>query len=726
MIKKLKPAVFFLIQFLFLQGVYGQNQSNFTDSLSRKFLRFCKSVPREEIFIHSDREEYISGEEMWFNVYLIDRQNYKPSTNSKIAYFELLNPDNRPVVQKKVWLNGGFGQGQAVLPDTLSSGTYTIRVYTSWMKNFLPYNCFIKGIHVFNSFSNKTFKSVLKSEKKLVVGKETNSVHDISNSGLTLNVDNMKPDVLEINVLTNEKFRSENNNQFFLFVHTHGIINMVSSEMMTGEITKVVFPKNKLTAGINSITVFNLKGRPVAERFIYTTEDQKVRISVHSADSAGFRNKISLDLDLGKGVSEINRANFSISVAPETPNSFLDVLDNYMIFGTEFGPSITGVFKNKMVDELAPEVLDSLLLSAKSNWINWSQVLADSLPEFKYQVENEDYYLYGNLLAADGKSYEPNRYVILSSPGKTAMFQYAKTDNTGNFRFRMHIDEKIKDLIIQPDIITNNQSISIESSFSDQYLKSEKSADSVNKTVPEYISNWSVNNQVRKIYGTSSIGGPSIPVIPQPKIKRFYGKPDQELIMKDYITLPVMQEVFFELVVGVFLKNKKSGYEITIANPENYKSYETPPGLFIDGVMIKDPAKIASLDPENIEKIDIVREKYFVGDYLFFGIVNVITKTGDFSYATLPDNAIRLHYSVIDPAGSFLSPDYSSTEFKRSRIPDFRNTLYWNPSVKPDKNGKARVEFWSSDFASDYIINIQGFTPDGKMVSAKKVIKIRR
>jgi hypothetical protein len=231
---------------------------------------------------------------------------------------------------------------------------------------------------------------------------------------------------------------------------------------------------------------------------------------------------------------------------------------------------------------------------------------------------------------------------------------------------------------------------------------------------------------VRKIYGTSYIGDPISPVITLPKIKRFYGKPDQELIMKDYILLPVMQEVFFELLVGVFLKSKKSGYEITVANPENNKAYETPPGLFLDGVMVKDPSVINALDPEIVERIDVIRNKYYVGDFLFFGIVNVITKAADFSNATLPDYAIRLHYKAIDQTGSFLSPDYSSAEMKKSRIPDFRNTLYWNPAVKFDKDGKARVEFWTSDFASDFEINIQGISPEGKMYSIKKVITVKR
>ena len=90
---------------------------NVPDYISQRFLKYCESVPREEIFIHSDREEYIAGEDLWFNVYLIDRQSFKPSLNSKIAYFELLNPENRPVVQKRIWIDEGFGPGQIVLPD---------------------------------------------------------------------------------------------------------------------------------------------------------------------------------------------------------------------------------------------------------------------------------------------------------------------------------------------------------------------------------------------------------------------------------------------------------------------------------------------------------------------------------------------------------------------------------------------------------------------------------
>ena len=723
MIKKIKPVILVLIQLLFLQGINGQIPNNITDYLSQRLVRYCKSVPREEIFIHSDRQEYISGEDIWFNIYLIDRQSFKPSLDSKIAYFELLNPENQPIVQKRIWLDGGFGPGQITLPDTLSTGTYTIRAYTSWMKNFLPVNCFMKEIKIYNAFSSKTFKRKTNSENFIKGTPLEKSDLNARESGLVLTVNNLKQEVLEIFVNTDEKYRSQNTNLFYLAIQTHGIINYIRDERITDEHTKVVIGKNLLTSGINQITIFNAKGQPVCDRFIYTPSREKPVLTLHSDDSTGMRKKVTLDFKLEK---RLTSPNLSVSVAPVT-NDLPDVdLNDYMVFGTEFGPFPWDAFKNIKPDEMPSAEMDSLLQTVKSNWINWNAILSDDLPVFKYQIEKEDHYLFGKLLISNAKPEDSVRFLVLSTPGKIAGFQYAKTDNGGNFCFKIPIGEESKDLIIQPDGPAENQTVNIESSFSDQYFKSEKSADLTDVSVPTYISLWSVNHQVRKIYGISSVGESPASKISRVKARRFYGKPSTELIMKDYILLPVMQEVFFELLPGVFLKSKKSGYEVSMNDPVNNKPYEVPPVLFVDGVLVKDVSLIAGIEPEIVEKIDVVREKYFVGDYLFNGIINIITKAGNFSNVTLPDNAFRMTYKVIDRFGSFISPDYSSEEMKRSRIPDFRNTLYWNPSIKTNKEGNASIEFWTSDFVSDYEINVQGITPDGKTFVIKKIIKVKR
>jgi hypothetical protein len=724
MTKGLKPAISFIIYILFLQVANGQKQLTMTDYLSQKFEQYCKAVPREEIYIQTDREEYISGEKLWFNTYLIDRQSLKPSSNSKIVYFELLNPENRPVVQKRFGLDKGFGPGEINIPDTLTTGTYTIRAYTSWMKNFLPYNCFIKDIKIYNALSSKTFKKKSNSISFSGSGAEGNLSYFTPGNEISMITDNSGRDILEILAITDQKYRSGNNNLLYMIIQTHGKIDYVSTELLTVDTVNIKVPKTSLSPGINQITFFDLRGAPVCEKYVFTPVRQNKQVSIKAVDSTGLRKKVSMEIDMGKIVpSAYDPAHLSISVAPETNYPVVADMDDYMILGTEFGIHKWSLVKNKKLSEIDPDKMDSLLLTLHSNWIDWGKIITGTRPDFKFKFENENHFLWGKLIGGDNNSLG-DKYIFLSVPGKVAVFQYAKTDEAGNFSFTLHIDGAVNELVIQPELSVKGQNINIESLFSDQYFK-QNFVDSSNIYVPSYISDWSASYQVSKIYSVTSSGDPLPPIAGPLNPKRFYGRPDVEIVMADFIKLPVMQEVFFELVTGAFLKSKKSGYEITISDPVDNKIYDVPPLLMIDGVIIKDPAVIANLDPELVEKIDVERDKYMVGDYLFYGAVNIITKAGDFSNGTLADDAVKLTYRVLDPVLSFVSPDYSSNEMKNSRIPDFRTTLYWNPSVEPGKDGKARVEFWSSDVTSDYEINVQGIDSGGHPFSLRKIIKIK-
>lgn len=719
MIKKLIPVIFFL-NFYLPQSAFGQIKFNIPDYIRNRFQNYCKSVPREEIFIHTDREEYISGEDLWFSIYLIDRQNFKPSSDSKIAYVEILNAENSPVVQKRLLIDKGFGPGQVVLPDTLSTGIYTLRAYTNWMKNFLPYDCFQKEIKVYNSLRTKTFRRSLRSME--MKGKETGIRP--SGPGLNLKVNNLRQDSLEIFVYTEEKFRSENENLIYLFIQTHGVINHLSTEKTEGEIRRITVPKNSLIPGINQITIFDSKG-PVAERYIYTPVMKKQFLTLHSPDSSKQRNKVALDIDIGDDLPRISDlTNLSISVAAGQHVTEVSDLNDYLVFGTEFGFLSADILKGGKITDVPPEMMDSLLLTLNSNWIIWDSIFSNDTKVFKYPHEKEYHYLSGRLLTGNLQPVKTDETLLMSIPGREAVFQYTRTDANGNFNFRVHIDEELKDLILQPDINSKNQIISVESSFSDLYLPAKIFVDTTNRPVPSFISRLNISYQVRKIYGSSSIGVRITPFIPPLKPKRFYGIPDFELIIKNFIMLDSMHEVFFELVPRVALESINSDYKMLIFDPVKNK-LEGSPVVMIDGVIIKNLSLIARLDPGLVEKIDVVWDKYRVGGYLFNGIVNIISKRGDFTNETLPADAVRLHYRVINTVSSFVSPEYSSAEMKNSPIADYRNTLYWNPSVHPDEKGKARIEFWTADNKSDYIISINGITNEGKTISLRKSFKVR-
>ena len=55
---------------------------------------------------------------------------------SRVAFIELLNNRNMPILRKKVLLENGTGEGEFVLPTYLGSGIYTLLTYTNWLKNF--------------------------------------------------------------------------------------------------------------------------------------------------------------------------------------------------------------------------------------------------------------------------------------------------------------------------------------------------------------------------------------------------------------------------------------------------------------------------------------------------------------------------------------------------------------------------------------------------------------
>jgi uncharacterized protein YfaS (alpha-2-macroglobulin family) len=47
---------------------------------------------------------------------------------------------------------------------------------------------------------------------------------------------------------------------------------------------------------------------------------------------------------------------------------------------------------------------------------------------------------------------------------------------------------------------------------------------------------------------------------------------------------------------------------------------------------------------------------------------------------------------------------------------DFRRTLYWNPNVKTDKDGKATIEFYNNSSCTQMFISAEGITKDGKFI----------
>jgi hypothetical protein len=90
----------------------------------------------EKIFIHTDKQNYSKEDTLWFKAYVFDA-TMAATSKSGLMYIEIADANNRIVARNMVKLEAGTGAGYVALPELrYPQGTYTLRAYTNWLRNF--------------------------------------------------------------------------------------------------------------------------------------------------------------------------------------------------------------------------------------------------------------------------------------------------------------------------------------------------------------------------------------------------------------------------------------------------------------------------------------------------------------------------------------------------------------------------------------------------------------
>ncbi|HVW95638.1 MAG TPA: carboxypeptidase-like regulatory domain-containing protein [Mucilaginibacter sp.] len=136
----------------FLVGVnipaFGQSKTRL-DLLINRFNDKRRALPVEKLYLHTDKDNYLQGDSIWFKAYLLDADYLMPSPRSGLLYVELDNAVNACVKRIMVPLADGLSWGQIALTNPeFPPGSYTLRAYTSWMRNFGEDYIFRKNIYV--------------------------------------------------------------------------------------------------------------------------------------------------------------------------------------------------------------------------------------------------------------------------------------------------------------------------------------------------------------------------------------------------------------------------------------------------------------------------------------------------------------------------------------------------------------------------------------------------
>lgn len=558
----------------------------------------------ENLDVRTDRDIYISGEQIWLKIYKLSGLTGCPDNLSKIVYVELLDTQFNPLNQIKVMVEGTSGSAFIRLSDTLTSGNYLIRAYTKWMLNSTADRDVYKPIFIINPFK-KIFNLLSPSD-------DPNPGN--SNDPLT--------------------------------------DNPVS---VTGQAEED--PNNQINIKINPMQ--GLYG-----------QRERVQIDIYATDKSG------------KPVD----ADMFVSVV-RSPLVFSEGMNDFPGFLSD---TLSGSFRRPQ----------------------------GRLPE----IEGE--FVTGTIRYISSGEPLQNAEISLSFVGKTDRCRFSRTNYNGEFLFVVKDQFGPGEIVIQP-LSKNIRDVYVEldqpfSTVFDDYTYQFPVIDSSRL---EGINKAIIGTQVGSVY--DQLGKKTDLPAENTRIATFYGTPSRRVKMADFIELTDIREVVKELLpeVAVYRKNKDIGLKVISKNP--FERFENQAIVLVDGVPVHDVEALLKVPSKEFEYIDIIDAKYYYKDFIFEGIVNFVTNKGNGSVMEPENSVFRQIFEGAQEKSGFFMPDYSSDSLKTSTVPDFRNTIFWDPYVKTGIKGRTQVQFYTSDEGGTYTIVIGGITADGKRGMSMIPLKIK-
>ncbi|MDB5086614.1 MAG: hypothetical protein JWR09_608 [Mucilaginibacter sp.] len=553
------------------------------------------------------------------------------------------------------------------------------------------------GSFSFTPMANSTYKAVVKFNDEVI----TKNLPGINSQGYVMNVaDNGAQLAITVN---------GTDGNIYLFAHTRQIVKAAESATISNGMAHFAINKNLLGDGISSITIFNNAKQPVCERLYFKRPAQKLFIDA-SADQPQYalRKKINITVLAKDQASKSVSANMSMAVyrIDSLQNIDHSNIFDYLWLSSDLKGHIESpdyYFKNTNAE--TDEALDNLMLTQGWRRFQWSQVLENKPVAFNYLPEYNGHIVTAKITNTQTNTPAADIMTYIGVPGKRVQVYVSLSDSLG------HLFYSTKDFYGPGEIVaqTNNSldstyRIDILSSFSEQYSKTLPPKFEFANGMQNALQAHSLGVQVLNIYSANNIKRFYDPAVDS---SAFYGKPYKTYKLDDFTRFTTMEEDLREYVSEDNIVRSKGKFHIKVLNDRGF--LDGDPLVLLDGVPVFDVNKIFSVDPLKVKKLEVIRERFYYGPSAQEGIFSFTTYKGDLGGVELDPHAVVIDYEGLQLHRQFYSPVYDTEAQAASRVPDFRNLLYWAPTV----NNQGKVSFYTSDQAGKYVGVIQGITANG-------------
>ncbi len=806
----------------------------------------------EKVYLHTDREQYVSGEDIWFKAYLINAQTNMLISSSNNLYVELISPSSDIIERKVIRLDKGLGKGDFKPGDSIAGGTYRLRAYTNYMRNFGDTFIFEKNITVSpvsgpgnissNGDSEKekkadasqskstspavpaqiikffpeggsliegvtsviAFKAEGSSGKGIAVngsvvssnGETTGTFSSTDagmgsftltplagvkysvkgtygsgqifsaelpvalHKGLSMHIMNNSDSLISIIFSTNPATLSDlENKELQIIGKSHGKSYYTAAIILKDLQGTVNIPKNVFPSGIASITLYDNQGRPQCERLTYIDSREQVNIKL-TTDKTSYSPKEKVTLTINATDQDGRPAKTYLSVSAFDNNIVTgnrQSILSYLMLQSEVKGSIDNPSQYFTPENPARfKQLDLLLMTQGWRDFIWKK-LADSAINLTYELE-QGITVSGRLRQVWADQPVTGANITLSAfKAKGAKLFSAKTDSAGRF----YIDTvqlygrqpisltatnskgkntgwiQMNPLFRQPPAVSPLPPADIQQvdPFSEQLAERRRSQ--IKQRMTDTIELKEVvikDKHVRLFDGVLTDFG--------------YPTESFDITSKDYDYRNLAHFILHrvstarpgdsDIVTFISTSGKTKPSVRFIANgrevpftdddPQEMRShyYNQYYNIRMDKIekvvirhMLSSPGlQQGGEESENAMGVGTVSMSQLSGPRDFYVIY--LTLKPD---ALAPDVPSKYKEDITGyyEARTFYSPYYGTTANKT----DLRTTIYWNPNIVTNEQGKATLTFYNADPKTKISIDAEGISDTGIPVKATTIYEVK-
>jgi hypothetical protein len=342
--------------------------------------------------------------------------------------------------------------------------------------------------------------------------------------------------------------------------------------------------------------------------------------------------------------------------------------------------------------------------------------ISSSIPEDKKWQFHPDYIpeirsisLTGKVLNQNDSTPVPYMHVSLSVISKIKNTLTTLTDKNGCFYFSIPEQEGEVELFISLKNPGNETGpvILVDNDFCSDEVKLPYIPFIQHESDEELFNELIFNSQIAMKYKKSR--SPEKPADSVSSVP-FYGLSFHSVKFSEYIPLPTMEDYLNEFLLNVVIRKKDRIKYFQVLGPYSELGiYE--PLVLVDNVPVYNVDWILSINPRKVDRIEVIEKPYILGDICYGGLIHILSVDGDFAGVNLPSSGQFFNYMMYTPAEK-----ENDGRLKNLRIPDARNTLYWNPEVQLTEGRSEEFTFFTADTPGKYIAIIKSMDAKGNEV----------